>query len=205
MNRRIGSGAALVAASILLGFAVTAGWFAAFDTLIMRSIALTSASPHWLVTAARTVSSLGNPDIRAAIVILIGIAFVARQCWRSALVYLATVIISVAGHTQAKLFFDRSRPRLSPWLDRVTDMSYPSGHAAGAMVVLLTAALLVRERWLRVPAVVLALAIAATRPMLGVHWPTDVIGGALWGAGFALIGAGVAAASGLPRVRVLPG
>jgi undecaprenyl-diphosphatase len=78
-------------------------------------------------------------------------------------------------------------------------MSYPSGHAAGSMVVLLTAALMMGERRLRWAAVALSLAIGTTRPMLGMHWPSDVIGGWMWGASFALLGTGVATQLGLPR------
>ena len=46
-------------------------------------------------------------------------------------------------------------------------------------------------------AVALSLVIGFTRPMLGVHWPTDVLAGWLWGAGFASIGAGVAQSMGI--------
>jgi undecaprenyl-diphosphatase len=113
------------------------------------------------------------------------------------------VALSILSHTQAKIHFARARPHLTPWLDYAGDMSYPSGHAAGSMVVLLTAALLIRERRLHWAAVALSLAIGMTRPMLGMHWPSDVIGGWMWGAGFALLGTGVAMKLGLPRVRVV--
>ena len=205
MRRRIATGAALVAAAVLLGLAVSAGWLVWFDTSMMHALALTNASPRWMISITQFVTSLGDVDPRSGFVILACAVFIARHCWRSAAVYLMTVIVSIMGHTQAKLVYARARPRLSPWFDNAGDFAYPSGHAAGSMVVLLAAALLVREQWLRWPLLGVALAIALSRPMLGVHWPTDVIGGALWGAGFALIGAGVAEALGLPKARVMSG
>jgi undecaprenyl-diphosphatase len=203
VNCRIATGAALIAAAVLLGFVVTAGWLDWFDLPVMHALALTEASPQWAIATAQFVTTLGDVDPRSIFILLVCIVFVARHCWRSAAVYLITVIVSIMGHTQAKLFYGRARPRLSPWFDSAGDFAYPSGHAGGAMVVLLAAALLAREKWLRWPALGLALAIALSRPMLGVHWPTDVIGGALWGAGFALIGAGIARALRLPGVGVL--
>jgi len=119
--------------------------------------------------------------------------------------YLATVIVAISGHSWAKVVFARPRPRLTPWLDHVVNLSYPSGHAAGAMVILFGAVLFVRDRWPRWPALALAFAIGMSRLLLGVHWSTDVIGGWLWGAGFAMLGAGVAVTLGLPKVRLLSG
>ena len=205
MSRRIATGAALVTAAVLLGFAVMAGWLTWFDVPVMHALALTEASPRWLIAATVFVTELGDVDPRSVFVMFICILLIARHCWRSAVVYLVTVSVSIMGHTWAKVAYGRERPRLSPWFDQAGDLSFPSGHAAGSMVVLLAATLLMREPWLRWPALGLALAIALSRPMLGVHWPTDVIGGAIWGAGFALIGAGVAEAMGLPKARMLEG
>ncbi len=201
MTARIAAGLALIAAALLLGVPAAAGWLAGFDVPLFRAMALTPASNHALVTAAQFVSHFGDVGVRSIVVILVAAVFVARHCWRSAGVYLLIVALSILGHTQAKIHFARARPHLTPWLDHAGDMSYPSGHAAGSMVVLLAAALLIRERRLPWAAVVLSIAIGLTRPMLGMHWPSDVIGGWMWGAGFALAGTGVALKLGLPRVR----
>jgi undecaprenyl-diphosphatase len=72
--------------------------------------------------------------------------------------------------------------------------SYPSGHAFNsAMIYLMVALLLGRHlnprtrRGLLIAAIVLTLVIGLTRIYLGVHWPTDVIGGWLGGVGGALL------------------
>jgi undecaprenyl-diphosphatase len=189
----------LLAAALVLGFPAAAGWLAAFDMPLFRALALTPGSPHWLVAAAQFVSHFGDVDVRSLFVIAVAALLIARRCWRSAGVYLLIVSVSILGHTQAKIHFARARPHLIPWLDYAGDMSYPSGHAAGSMVVLLTAALMMGERRHRWAAVALSLAIGMTRPMLGMHWPSDVIGGWMWGASFALLGTGVATQLGLPR------
>jgi membrane-associated phospholipid phosphatase len=90
-----------------------------------------------------------------------------------------------------------ARPRPSPTLRLVGahGFAFPSGHTATATIGCgFMAALLwqvVARRW-RVPlvtvSVVAAAAVGLSRSYLGVHWPTDVLGG--WAYGIAWVGLG---------------
>ena len=84
-----------------------------------------------------------------------------------------------------KAIFERERPELWERRGQFAWASYPSGHAIASVAVLLTIAwLLWRERGWRWPwAVAVALVCVSlySRLYLGVHWPTDVIGGVLVG------------------------
>ena len=85
-----------------------------------------------------------------------------------------------------KLIFDRDRPGVSPHLEAVSTYSFPSSHAANSMITFLAIALLlpVRQRNRAIAVgigLALSLQIGASRVMLGVHWPSDVIGGWAFG------------------------
>lgn len=79
------------------------------------------------------------------------------------------------------------RPELELLVEKLSDFSFPSGHTAvafaGAVALLRS-----RTRW-GIPAVILAALIGLSRLYLYVHYPTDVLCGALLGAACGVFGA----------------
>jgi len=100
-----------------------------------------------------------------------------------------------------KIIIDRPRPDVSRMLIATDSYSFPSGHAANSMITFLALALLlpVRQRNRAIAVGVglaLALQVGASRVMLGVHWPSDVMGG--WAFGMAWVMACMRLASARP-------
>ncbi len=186
-------GLALVAASLGLGVVASSGALNGIDTALFRALAMTHAtSPGWSISVAQFVTHLGDVSMRSVIVIALLCAVMVRRNWRVAVIFVVTVALSITGHALAKEAFMRARPSRVPHLDFVDSYAYPSGHAAGAMVVLLLGALLLGGRRSVIAAMLVAVAIGMSRVALAVHWPADVIGGWLFGGGTALMGYAVA-------------
>lgn len=82
-------------------------------------------------------------------------------------------------------------PRPSPDVVRVIERaggySFPSGHAQGTATFWTYLAKKVRRRWFSVVAAAVIVLVALSRPYLGVHYPTDVLAGAVLGAGIAIL------------------
>jgi undecaprenyl-diphosphatase len=94
-----------------------------------------------------------------------------------------------------KDIFDRPRPELFEQRGQHAWAAFPSGHAIASVSVLLTVAILLRRErgwnWPMRAAVALLVISLYSRLYLGVHWPTDIVGGLL--VGLAWLGATLAA------------
>ena len=117
----------------------------------------------------------------------------------------ATILVAESVSGLAKDWIGRDRPPLvdpepAPLIELPHTSSFPSGHATVAFACATAIALAVpRLRW---PVYLLAALIAFSRVYVGVHYPLDVLAGALLGVGlgFAVRYAGVAVRT-LARVR----
>ncbi|MBB6424353.1 phosphatase PAP2 family protein [Sphingopyxis sp. JAI128] len=192
-SRLLIGAAALLLATILLGFAVGAGWTETADWQISHSLAIRvdESSPAF-IAFMQAISWIGGGVPRWFIVILL-CGLVWRWCGpRCAVALGGASLLSNLASTLLKLGFGRARPDLIDHLDHQTSFSYPSGHATSAAAVYLLLAWLAPPRW-RPAAWALAAAMIIltgfSRIMLGVHWASDIVGGTMLGTVFALSGA----------------
>ena len=134
-----------------------------------------------LVLIARVFTFLGEPTV------LVGGGFLlAAWLWRGgrgrfAGALLLVILIGRGLSEVQKYWVARARPTLEPHLVVVKTSSFPSGHAASSMIFYLTLALALAPRGQRrmwaLGAMLLSFLVGASRVMLGVHWPSDVVGG----------------------------
>ena len=180
--------AMLVLVAIWLAMLLLGG--SPLDQAIYRS--LYARDDPLLADVARFVSEAFKPTY-----LVIAGAAVAALLWsrgrgRYALVVLAVILVGRVLSVAQKYWIQRERPDLEAHLAIVRTTSFPSGHSSNAMIVFLVIAIVLASdsRW-RYPAAALALLMAfivgLSRVMLGVHWPSDVIGGWTFGALWVLL------------------
>jgi undecaprenyl-diphosphatase len=135
-----------------------------------------------LLAVARFFTALGEPSVLIAACIGCALWLWHAGRGRLGLTLLSIALIGRGLSEVQKYWIARARPDLEPHLVVVKTNSFPSGHAASSMIFYLALALALTAhlRWHRViaaGAVILSLLVGASRVMLGVHWPSDVIGG----------------------------
>ncbi|HEX8068288.1 MAG TPA: phosphatase PAP2 family protein [Thermoleophilaceae bacterium] len=92
----------------------------------------------------------------------------------------ATVAAAYVANQAIKVAVRRRRPRLDglePVVSTHSQLSYPSAHASTSFA----GARALGELWPRPAVYAMALALAASRPYLGVHYPSDSLAGAALG------------------------
>lgn len=191
-NRLIIAALVCAALTLAIGFAVNAGTGKGIDREMLAGVALRSARDSGAVIGLfQWITWLSDSAQRTLMVVLTAAWLIWKARRAAALIIMSVPILAGVTNSLLKEAFARARPDIVPHLDSIGNLAYPSGHASNAMAFFLLAALIIATKhpllW-RSVAVALALLIGASRLALGVHWPSDVIGGWLWGMAFALIG-----------------
>ncbi len=143
-----------------------------------------------LTPLAITVSYLGGTVAMTILVVLAVIIYGRRGQWREAGLVICTGLGSWVLVDGGKHLIGRERPPTVNHVIVKTNLAYPSGHSLGSMAVIgILSVLLIPQirrpamRWVAgVAAVVFVAAVGLSRIYLGVHWPTDVLGGWVLGA-----------------------
>lgn len=196
-------GALLLFSLLVLGFVALADEVSEGDTQAMDErifLALhdadgSPAGPAWVEEVGRDATALGGNTVLTLFALAVFGFLAIHRRWKDAVIVAITVISGVIVSLALKELFDRPRPDLVPHLSHTMTSSFPSGHSMLAAVTYLTLGVMVAEmanskREILFPlivALILTVMVGVSRVHVGVHWPTDVLGGWTIGAAWALL------------------
>jgi membrane-associated phospholipid phosphatase len=189
--------AAAVIAGCLVALALLgAGVRAAFGPQLRLDAAVTDAlyvgdhrpaALHWLL---EVLTAPGSSWFRFVVFLPVLVLLLRRRAWWTAL-WVAVTIVGIGPLTTVlKDLVGRVRPAYAQGGAQLDTLSFPSGHSSG-IATLVTVGLLLgwpllsaraRRGWV-LAGVALALVVGLSRMWLGVHYPSDVLGG--WSLGIA--------------------
>ena len=136
----------------------------------------------WLTTTMKVITSAGEWYV--FLIVCLALLLIPRTRFSYGVPLAAVTLVAAGLNTVLKLAFREPRPNTHRLIDE-TGFSFPSGHAMiGAAFVFMAIYLvwknLASQTAKVIITIVLGLAIlliGVSRLYLGVHWPTDIIGG----------------------------
>ena len=187
----------LFAASLLVGFLLAMidnnSWLAQAD----KSISTWGMRNDSTATfkALKLVTYLGGTPVVAIALTITAIVDYARRRSREVFVFMAVIGFGeFLLHNSLKVIIGRERPPIEGRVVFAHGFSFPSGHTAAATAAAFAIALVFgrdKSRQTRAllagGATLVAISVAASRALLGVHWLSDVIAGLAVGWGWFMI------------------
>jgi membrane-associated phospholipid phosphatase len=140
-------------------------------------------------------SFFASPEFASIVVLLLTALTFKTKKWRALVIPAAFILIvlveiygkTVVHHPSPPFAMIKHTTSVFPANYINEEFSYPSGHAARAVFIAITAWFIVKKRWVSFALALYVLLVAISRIYLGHHWPSDVIGGALLGAGLGIL------------------
>ncbi|MBM7712687.1 phosphatase PAP2 family protein [Enterococcus xiangfangensis] len=141
------------------------------------------------------VTKFANPTtIVLLTLVFTGLFYFNKQKITALWLVTTMALVSGVGNHLLKLFFQRERPTLLPHMVVEHSFSFPSGHSTASTLLygtlIAVMALFFKEKTPRLIAQLIAglliFSIMISRIYLGVHYPSDVLGGMLFGSSWLL-------------------
>lgn len=144
-------------------------------------LAIHNQSQPILDKIAINTTNLGGLVGIIILIFPIVLLLVSQKQWRPIGYLITTIISSSLVILFVKLFFQRMRPHFWELSYLPHGFSFPSGHAMGSMTLVIAVLLITRGTIWGTICLILGslylLLIAWTRLYLGVHYPSDILGG----------------------------
>lgn len=130
------------------------------------------------------VTYLGEPVILLGITLICSGIFYLKKWKAESYLLLVSYLAVVVGSTALKYVYQRPRPTLE-WLMGTSGYSFPSWHTASTMMIAGAVVIVIQQRvkhpaakrLLQIGVLLPAVLTALSRIYIGVHFPTDIIGG----------------------------
>ncbi len=181
---------------LIIAEAVHEGTIQQFDDMVLLSLRHSPdeevpRGPAWLPETMRDITSLGGGTVIALVTLSVAGYLALRKKYQALLLLVVATVGGALIDFGLKDLVARGRPNIVSHLMPADSFSFPSGHSMMSMVVYLVLAVLLTpqlpDRRSRVYVVAVALfltlIIGVSRVYLGVHYPSDVLGG--WSLGLA--------------------
>ena len=141
------------------------------------------------------ITEIGSPVGTGILTVITFGLLIWRKHYSLAWLLIILMVGSVILNESLKLIFRRTRPDLLPGGQHLSSYSFPSGHATGSICfygfLIWLSFHFIKIPWLKwlaiAGAVLMILLIGFSRIYLGVHYPTDVLGGYLSGGSLLII------------------
>ncbi|WP_283678148.1 phosphatase PAP2 family protein [Lentilactobacillus sp. Marseille-Q4993] len=183
---------AIISAAILLALLsvlikLHVHWITSFDTTVqtfIRSSIGFNAEPG----VAAFTKLMNATETLMIVTVLVLILWVLKYKRQAKFIFINGILLAYPVNILLKAIINRPRPTLQH-LVHVNSTSFPSGHAMAAMIIAGSMIIILNQLMtnklikgaLIVALVCFILAIGISRIYLGVHFPTDIIGGYLAG------------------------